>query len=152
MKNIEPKDRLGNLVLVGDSVILIEIPDALVANLPPEDQEAIRAQKGNSLTIEGFDDWGNGELEFIDARGHLHTIWIAPAALVKVIKKGNTHYIAKILDDAGEVVGYAVFDLDGNQVNGVMSRQEDAEELWKRLENGEEEEPPPPGGRSGPGI
>lgn len=85
MLNIEPNDRLGNLVRVGDSVILAEIPDTLLANLLPEDQEAIRAQKGNCLMIEGFDDYGNAELEFIDAREHLHTIWIAPTALEKLV-------------------------------------------------------------------
>lgn len=89
MENTEPKDRLGNLVRVGDSVILAEIPDTLLANLLPEDQEAIRAQKGHSLTIEGFDGWGNAELEFTDAREHIHTIWVAPIALEKSRTTGS---------------------------------------------------------------
>jgi len=83
MQTIEPKDKLGNLVRVGDSVTFIEIPGTLLANLLPEDQEAIRAQKGNSLTIEGFDAFGNAELEFIDALEHFHTIWVSPIVLEK---------------------------------------------------------------------
>ena len=65
----------------------------------------------------------------------------------KTITKGETHYIAEILNDSGEMVGFAVFDLDGNQVSNVMMNLEDAKKLFARLE---EEEPPPP--RSGWGY
>jgi len=85
MANVfEHNDRFGQSLRVGDSVLVGEIPVKLLEGLLPEDQEAIRAQKGNCLTVEGFDDYGNVELEFTDASEQLHTIWIESGALEKL--------------------------------------------------------------------
>lgn len=55
--------------------------------------------------------------------------------------KGKTHHIAEILDDSGEVVGYAVF-LGSEQVSGVMSLEE-AEKFLAQLEDAEPSPPSP---------
>ena len=82
-KLFERKDRLGQSLQVGDSVLVCEIPMTLLDGLPSEDQLAITAQKGKTLTLAGFDEHGFAELDFLDADHNPHTIWIAPTALEK---------------------------------------------------------------------
>ena len=36
------------------------------------------------MAVEGFDDYGNVELEFIDAEDNYHTIWVEPDCLKKI--------------------------------------------------------------------
>jgi hypothetical protein len=65
----------------GDRVILTSIPPGLLTDLPEEDQEAIRAIVGQPVTLQGYDaEWKTGEaiLEFTDANGDGHTIWVKP--------------------------------------------------------------------------
>jgi hypothetical protein len=65
----------------GDLVILTSVPPGLLTDLPEEDQEAIRAIVGQPVTLEGYDEeWKTGEaiLEFTDAQGDGHTIWVKP--------------------------------------------------------------------------
>ena len=86
MKRIsKPKNRTTNL-LIGDRVVVNEIPDALLAGLPLVDQLAISSQKGKIIELVGFDEYGFAELDFIDDNGNFHTIWIAPTALIKACK------------------------------------------------------------------
>lgn len=66
-----------------NTVILKRIPDGLLEGLPAEDQAAIRAAIGQPMTVVGHDD-GRAELEFSDAAGDLHTIWIDRASLDEV--------------------------------------------------------------------
>ena len=83
------KDGLGQSLRVGDSVLVNEIPVTLLDGLPSEDQLAITAQKGKTLTLAGFDEHGFAELDFIDADDNPHTIWIAPTALEKLVLTGK---------------------------------------------------------------
>ncbi len=68
-------------IAVGDSVRVIEIPVRLPLGLPEEDQIAIHDQIGKALIIQGFNQDGYAELEFIDNAGHIHTMWIEPHCL-----------------------------------------------------------------------
>jgi hypothetical protein len=56
----------------GDKVILISVPPSLLADLPPEDQAAIRNIVGKPVTLEQYD-YGQAVLEFEDGD---HTHWI----------------------------------------------------------------------------
>jgi hypothetical protein len=64
----------------GDRVILLTAPDVLLRGLPKEDQQAIRAIVGRPVTLAGFN-YGQAELEFKDAAGDDHTIWVEPALI-----------------------------------------------------------------------
>jgi hypothetical protein len=78
---MEHKDRLGRILQVGVSVRLCEAPASLLNGLPLEDQRAIRDQVGKVMVLVDFDRLGLAELEFDDATGVLHTIWIESTAL-----------------------------------------------------------------------
>jgi hypothetical protein len=58
----------------------------LLHGLPVSDQKAIKEQVGKAMEVEGFDDYGNVELEFFEAGDihHTHTIWVAPDCLKKI--------------------------------------------------------------------
>ena len=64
----------------GDQVILTAAPDSLIYGQPTEDQKAIRAIVGRPVTLAGFG-YGQAELEFKDARGDDHTIWVETALI-----------------------------------------------------------------------
>ena len=67
---------INSRFVIGDTVLIKRIPEALLIDLPEEDQEAIRACAGQLLSISGFDVYGQAEIEFFDLQGNLHTIWI----------------------------------------------------------------------------
>jgi hypothetical protein len=76
-------------IIVGDSVRVLEIPAYLSCGLPLEDQHAIQEQVGKILTVLGFNQNGEAELEFMNETEkiegfHIHTIWLAPHFLEKV--------------------------------------------------------------------
>ena len=83
-RSIQPADRLGQPLQVGDSVVVREIPGTLLAGLPTEDQAAIAGQLGATLVLADFDEHGLAELEFLDAEKNQHTIWIDPKALERI--------------------------------------------------------------------
>jgi hypothetical protein len=62
----------------GDQVVLIEIPPGLLDDLPTEDQEAISAIVGKSVALNEYDDVGRAELQFNDAGGNVHLIYVSP--------------------------------------------------------------------------
>jgi len=64
----------------GDRVILTTAPASLLRGLPKEDQKAIRSMIGHPVTLAGFS-YGQAELEFTDARGDDHTIWVETALI-----------------------------------------------------------------------
>lgn len=64
----------------GDRVILTSAPASLLRGLPKEDQKAIRSMVGQSVTLAGFS-YGQAELEFTDAQGDDHTIWVETALI-----------------------------------------------------------------------
>lgn len=59
----------------GDLVILESAPPSLLSGLPAEDQVAIRGVVGKPVLFAGMS-FGQAELEFKDARGDFHTIWV----------------------------------------------------------------------------
>ena len=64
----------------GDRVILTTAPASLLRGLPKEDQHAIRSIVGQPVVLAGFS-YGQAELEFNDAQGGDHTIWVETALL-----------------------------------------------------------------------
>lgn len=64
----------------GDRVILTVAPASLLRGLPKEDQKAIRSMVGQPVTLAGFS-YGQAELEFTDAQGDDHTIWVETALI-----------------------------------------------------------------------
>jgi hypothetical protein len=59
----------------GVLVILSRAPPALLQGLPKEDQKAIRSIVERPVTFTGFN-YGQAELEFTDAQGDYHIIWV----------------------------------------------------------------------------
>jgi hypothetical protein len=64
----------------GDRVILTAAPASLLRGLPEEDQNAIRSIVGQPVVLAGFS-YGQAELEFKDAQGDDHTIWVETALI-----------------------------------------------------------------------
>jgi hypothetical protein len=62
----------------GDSVVLAEAPAGLLEGIPSEDQKAILEIIGKSIRLAGYDDEGRAELEFRDADGGIHYIYVDP--------------------------------------------------------------------------
>jgi hypothetical protein len=58
--------------------ILAELPPEFLDDLPEEDQKAILDIVGKPIRFVGFDDLGQAELEFREANGTLHFIYVAP--------------------------------------------------------------------------
>ena len=69
-------DANGEPLRQRDKVVLMEAPTELLNGLPASDQEAIKAKVGKLLIVEGFDEIGNAEVEFIDSEGSFHSIWV----------------------------------------------------------------------------
>lgn len=64
----------------GSLVILSSMPSGLLDGLPGEDQLAIRSIIGQPVTLAGYS-FGQAELEFDDASGNSHSIWVEPSLL-----------------------------------------------------------------------
>jgi hypothetical protein len=64
----------------GDRVILTKAPASLLRGLPKDDQRAIRSIVGRSVVFAGFS-YGQAELEFKDAQGDDHTVWVEPSLI-----------------------------------------------------------------------
>ncbi len=77
-------DSQGEPLQKGDKAIYLEAREDLLHGLPASDRKAIEAQVGEAMAVEGFDDYGNVELEFIDAKDIYHTIWVEPDCLKKI--------------------------------------------------------------------
>lgn len=77
-------DRNDEPVTIGDRVRILTIPASLPAGLPIEDQLAIKAQLGKLLVVESIREAGELELEFFDADGNPHTIWLEGRCVEKI--------------------------------------------------------------------
>jgi hypothetical protein len=64
----------------GQNVILRDVPRDLLRGLPDEDQAAIRAIAGKPVMFAGYS-FDQAELEFTDADGDRHSVWVDPALL-----------------------------------------------------------------------
>ena len=86
MTEKEYLDSQGRSLRQGDKVIYLEAREHLLRGLPFSDQEAIKAQVGKEMVVEGFDNYGNVELEFLDkGEAHYsHTIWVEPDCLKEI--------------------------------------------------------------------
>jgi hypothetical protein len=62
----------------GDRVILRECPAGLLDDLPPADQQAISDIIGKPVRLNVYDDDGRAELEFTDADGVIHFLFVRP--------------------------------------------------------------------------
>jgi hypothetical protein len=58
--------------------LLKALPPGFVDDLPDEDQRALLAVVGKLIALNGYDEDGRAELEFVDHEGVDHTIWINP--------------------------------------------------------------------------
>jgi hypothetical protein len=65
----------------GDTVVLTEIPPGFLDGLPAEDQHAIQDIVGKPILLNEYDDNGRAELEFIDASGVVHFIYVNPSVI-----------------------------------------------------------------------
>jgi hypothetical protein len=61
----------------GDTVVLRELPQGLLDGLPEEDQRAISEVVGKPVRLNEYDEAGRAELEFIDAEGQIHFIYVS---------------------------------------------------------------------------
>jgi hypothetical protein len=59
-------------------VILTGLPPGFVDDLPAEDQKAIAEIIGQPVRLEGFDDGGRAEVEFVDSEGVTHFLYVDP--------------------------------------------------------------------------
>jgi hypothetical protein len=62
----------------GDTVVLTEVPQGLLDDLPSEDQQAIREIVGKPILLVEYDEDGRAELEFQDRDGNFHFIYVSP--------------------------------------------------------------------------
>jgi hypothetical protein len=54
------------------------LPPGLIGDLPIEDRQALLSVVGKQLHLNAYDEDGRAELEFTDAQGVSHTIWVDP--------------------------------------------------------------------------
>lgn len=91
MKDYNKKNYKSNIsdLSTGDKVLLVSLPDSLLKDLPDEDQEAIKAQKGKTFVISSIDRDGLAEIDFEYERPDLevtfHTIWVDLNCLIKTM-------------------------------------------------------------------
>jgi hypothetical protein len=60
----------------GDPVVLEEVPQGLLDDLPKEDQQAISEIVGKPIRLNKYDEDGRAELEFTDQHGVIHFIYV----------------------------------------------------------------------------
>jgi hypothetical protein len=62
----------------GDKVILKGLPPNWLDDLPKSDQRAITRVIGTTILLLDYDEDGRAELEFTDAKGIIHAIYVDP--------------------------------------------------------------------------
>ena len=67
---------------VGEKVVLLGVPPGFVDDLPRSDQLAITAAIGTMVLLLDYDDDGRAEVEFIEADGAIHSIFVDPKYIV----------------------------------------------------------------------
>ena len=75
----------------GEQVVLVALPPGLLDGLPEEDQRAISAMLGKTVTLAGYDDAGSAELLFddpfhprTDESSLSHSIWVGPEFIRRI--------------------------------------------------------------------
>ena len=77
-------DRHGKAIRKGDTVQLVDIPLELLLGLTESEQNIIRAEIGKMHLIQSANQHGKLKLEFFDARGISHTIFIRPSCVTRI--------------------------------------------------------------------
>jgi hypothetical protein len=62
----------------GELVVLVELPQGFLDDLPLEDQQAINEVVGKPILLKEYDDLGRAELAFRERDGMLHYIYVDP--------------------------------------------------------------------------
>ncbi|MGE0882890.1 MAG: hypothetical protein AB7P14_05060 [Blastocatellales bacterium] len=78
---LEPIDKLGRPIEVGDWVRLVEVPPS-VATMPQETRDIFRRALGKTFKIYEFDEWGMAWLNLSKKVERSHTIGVEPAYLL----------------------------------------------------------------------
>ena len=60
----------------GESVVLTDVPEALLFELPEADQQAISEIVGKPIRLNQYDESGRTELEFTDPDGGIHFVYV----------------------------------------------------------------------------
>ena len=60
----------------GELVVLVELPQGFLDDLPLEDQHAINEVVGKPILLKEYDDIGRAELAFTERDGTLHYIYV----------------------------------------------------------------------------
>lgn len=77
-------DRHGKTIRKGDTVKLIDIPLELLLGLTELEQKTLRGEIGKMHLIQSANQHGKLKLEFFDARGIPHTIFIRPSCVTRI--------------------------------------------------------------------
>jgi len=70
----------------GEKVVLIGLPPKFLEDLPAKDKRAISKRVGTQIKLKAYDELGRAELEFREAKGIYHVIWVAPS-FVRPVKR-----------------------------------------------------------------
>lgn len=65
----------------GCTVTVLSLPAGFLDGLEPVDQAAVQAIVGHLVMFNEYDQRGYAELQFTDANGVIHFIWLPPAYL-----------------------------------------------------------------------
>lgn len=84
MARMSRRDVNGTPLKRGDKVRYLGVSDLYWADLPKSDQRAIAKRVGKPHVIEGFDAYGNAELEWWVSPLNSHTIWVPGSSVEKV--------------------------------------------------------------------
>jgi hypothetical protein len=70
----------------GNRVLLTKVPPGFLRGLPKADKKAISEIVGRPILLVKYDDDERAELEFTDANGVLHFIYVKPS-YIKLVKQ-----------------------------------------------------------------
>ena len=77
-------DRQGQAIRKGDTVKLVDMPLELFLGLTESEQKTLRAAIGKTHLIQNTNQHGRLKLEFFDAKGISHIIFIRPACVTRI--------------------------------------------------------------------
>ncbi len=84
--HLQPIDKTGRPLEVGDWVRLVEIP-VPVTPAEPETYHIFQLALGKTFRIEAFDEFGHAELNVSVKVGKFHWIWVEPEYLLRWRRK-----------------------------------------------------------------
>jgi hypothetical protein len=72
---------------VGEKVLLKGLPKGFLANLPASDKRAISTMIGRRVLLVAYDADDRAELEFVDAKGVIHYIYVDPRFISEEVNR-----------------------------------------------------------------